>query len=725
MASSITLKSSSYDGRYMKLVCEQTSTSSANNTSTIKWTLTTEGGNENYYSTGPTTVKINGTTVYSKSRVAWDSKTFPASKGSTSGTLTVTHTTDGTKSISVSLSTAIHTSSTSTKTETWTLDSIPRYAKITQFSVARRDETSVIFYWAVDVEYGNAWYSTNDGSTWAQMPNNHIVTGLSANTSYKFKLKIRRKDNLLDTISETVTQSTYDYPYCTESPNFVLGDAVTLKFYNPLNRTFKFYIIGNGIEIDEDYDCSGTSYYGVSSTSTSVPYLYATIPNAKSGRYKVKVVYGSSTKTRDNGNTFSINESVCKPTFTNNFTLKDVGSKTASITNGAFLIKGYSSLTVEIPASAQMQTKYSATPDYYTASFNGTSKPISYSSTGATSCNFGVVNGTGNKTISVGAYDSRTLSTFATKDITIYDYYKPKAYIDVKRINNFGETATLNVTGNYSSLVVGGSAKNTITACKYRYKQKNAENWSDWTTLTTTLNSSTGTFTCSAVELKNLDNNSSYDFEVEVTDSLDNTTTEKAVLNEGQGIFFISSNLKRCFVNGDEILTLNKAYPVGSVYCNSTNTNPSEKLGGTWTLIDKGFTTYAGNSAIYFSPATNVTVSSCAISRSFGTIRIRLLIVVNTTLSDTGMLLGNFVWSEIGITALPFGYYAELAHNDGANGGIVYSVDYDTGNVNQTDLFNVTSMPSGRTFSIDLTFSLEQSRMLDKFCDKFYWKRTA
>ena len=120
----------SYDGRKLRLYCTST-VNVANNTSTIKWTLYSEGGNSNYYSTGPTTVTINGTRVYYKDRVSYSSKTFPASKGSTSGTLTVTHNSDGKKAISVSLSTAIYTATVTTSSGTWTLDNIPRYASIT------------------------------------------------------------------------------------------------------------------------------------------------------------------------------------------------------------------------------------------------------------------------------------------------------------------------------------------------------------------------------------------------------------------------------------------------------------------------------------------------------------------------------------------------------------------------------------------------------------------
>ena len=120
----------SYDGRKLRLYCTST-VNVANNTSTITWTLYSEGGNSNYYSTGPTTVIINGTRVYYKDRVSYSSQTFPASKGNVSGTLTVTHNSDGKKAISVSLATAIYTATVTTNSGTWTLDDIPRQAIIT------------------------------------------------------------------------------------------------------------------------------------------------------------------------------------------------------------------------------------------------------------------------------------------------------------------------------------------------------------------------------------------------------------------------------------------------------------------------------------------------------------------------------------------------------------------------------------------------------------------
>lgn len=146
MANTITLKTSSYDGRYLQVVCTQTP-DEATNTSTISWTLSSVGGTANYYSTGYTELKINGKQVYYKERVNWDSYKFPAGKGSVSGTLVVEHDTTGAASVPVSLSTAIYNSTRRNASDTWELDSIPRGAYITSASNFTSDTNPTIKYY--------------------------------------------------------------------------------------------------------------------------------------------------------------------------------------------------------------------------------------------------------------------------------------------------------------------------------------------------------------------------------------------------------------------------------------------------------------------------------------------------------------------------------------------------------------------------------------------------
>ena len=132
MASTFTLKSEAYDGRYMQLTCTQ-EIDTANNKSIITWVLSSVGGTNNFYSTGPTAIYINGTNVYYKDRVNWDAKVFPAAKGSVSDTIEVAHTDDGSKTITVQLRTIIYYGASSLKvyTKNWELDPIPRGATFT------------------------------------------------------------------------------------------------------------------------------------------------------------------------------------------------------------------------------------------------------------------------------------------------------------------------------------------------------------------------------------------------------------------------------------------------------------------------------------------------------------------------------------------------------------------------------------------------------------------
>lgn len=127
MGASRTIKSTSYDGRYLSLKVEQISSDVATNSSVVKWTLTSTGGSVNYYATGPTKVEVAGNTVYSKTRMG---SVFPAAKGSVSGTKTVYHDEDGTKTISIFLTTAIYTTTTTRWSTKFPLDPIARYATL-------------------------------------------------------------------------------------------------------------------------------------------------------------------------------------------------------------------------------------------------------------------------------------------------------------------------------------------------------------------------------------------------------------------------------------------------------------------------------------------------------------------------------------------------------------------------------------------------------------------
>ena len=117
--------------------------------------------------------------------------------------------------------------------------STPQYARITSFSVSNISGgdglTKVKFSWTVDTTCDYAWYSTDGGNTWNNLPVNNIVSGLSPNTSYNFRLRLRRSDNWLTTDSSIVTKSTYDIAKISSLANFEHGSNPTVGITNPAN----------------------------------------------------------------------------------------------------------------------------------------------------------------------------------------------------------------------------------------------------------------------------------------------------------------------------------------------------------------------------------------------------------------------------------------------------------------------------------------------------------
>lgn len=844
MASSGSFNTSGFNGdstvgnRYLTFSWSVKEQDAKTNKTVISWTLKGAGGTAKYYyKAGNFRVVIDGDTVYSSStRIELYDDTKVAS-----GTKTLSHSTDGTKSFKASVEAGIYNVAVNcTGNGKWSLPTIERYATANQ-SVNSETETTIKMNWSSDSTIDYIWYSTDldttlDTTKWVGVnvtdgkSGTYTISGLKAGTVYKITTRVRRKDSQLTTDSDFLWAETCDYPYCTSAPDFTIGDRVTLRFYNPLSRAFKFYIIGNGTQIDVEYDCSSETYEGVNSPTSSAKYLYETIPNAKSGTYKVKVVYGTSERTKTGG-TYKINEQNCRPTFTT-FSYKDTNDTVSDVTGSdQILVRGKSKLAVYITSANKMTAKNGATPKKYNVSIDTISKNKDYATSDIT-VDVGAISSSGTKRLSVRAYDSRELSALAYKDITVYDYKEPVINASIKRKNNFEAISTLSVSGTYSRLTINNSDKNTITAVSYRYRETGGT-WSSWSALTTTLTS--GKFTCNNVSLT-LDNQKSFEFEIKATDKLASPTKPVSV-DMGQAIFFVSSNKKKAYVNGEEIVTadnvrqtkyytqlspntdlnsivdfgtyrstqasdsatmqnvpaginggfvmyvltwtagltntdyrrqeiiyarttytrhttnggaswsawvttatLESFYPVGAVYCSSTNTNPSSRFGGTWELINKGFkssfseytaeTTTKATSIFkpYANPednTSNVFITSAYVVHNDSTIRVRLCIYTTDTITDTGTTLGTLNFNKIGITNLDMGYFGQTTFSDGANGGIVWNLAYATGVITQADVISTSGLNSESNFYIDLNILTRHEKMLDSFCDKFYWKRTA
>ena len=153
------------------------SQSIVNNTTTISWTLKSNGTMSSgyYVQAGPVTVKIAGTTVLNTT------SRFSMHGGggySKSGTITVPHNEDGTKSVSMSVRAAIYSTSVNcTGSKTFALNNITRYALLDSVSDFTDDVVNdgypTISYsnpagtdLVDDIKIRITWNEENDSTSW-------------------------------------------------------------------------------------------------------------------------------------------------------------------------------------------------------------------------------------------------------------------------------------------------------------------------------------------------------------------------------------------------------------------------------------------------------------------------------------------------------------------------------------------------------------------------------
>ena len=198
------------------------------------------------------------------------------------------------------------------------------------------------------------------------------------------------------------------------------------------------------------------------------------------------------------------------------------------------------------------------------------------------------------------------------------------------------------------------------------------------------------------------------------------------------------------------------SYPTGSVIITSTNTNPGLTFGGTWELFDKEYKASKdrvlnvdyGLGGLKAWEGENYSTAMYAgyAAKSGNDIRLSFTLTTRYALTG-GSALGNRTFgilhpNEVGCTSFdPFNYqlhedrFAYATDKDGLGVYMIRYVIYPTGEFILTHVYDkigaVTGAPSGGALpaeaKIYLTADLHvnAASMLDKFCDKFYWKRTA
>ena len=532
------------DGSYFYVNWQQASQDIANNKTTINYQYGVHCGT-NYYSNA---VRIDYVNI-NEQQVKGSQTYSNLNRGDHelgSGSMDIYHGSDGTKTFNINLSGKNWRVSTVTGSKDFTLNSIPRYTSVTQWSVTSVTETSATLTWKTAdtcsaIRYGKG---TSAGSYTETTVNTNTgsvtITGLTAGQNNTVYFMPKRKDSSLwgngsANVWKDTTAKPYDYPKLDTNggPDFFIESPVTLTIYNPMGKQCTVTVYDkNGDEIGST-TTSDTVAGPFLDDATSKLRMYSSIPNDPNGRYSVKVDTTSHTGTAISGGLYKANPDLCNPIF-EDYTIADVDEDTIALTgNNHYQIVGYSDMAAIIHNEDKAVAQHGATMSYYRFII-GNNPPVDepYSENLDVSA---VVNNAPAGAFYVYAYDSRGLYTLipARYPELVIDYVDiARGQISIERQNSVGEQVTLTFNGTFWNDKFGttGAVDNSITNVRYRYK-KTTESWGDtWngTTAivpTTTAGSNTFSFTGSIKGDTNsgFDASYNYNIEIEVSDELSKT----------------------------------------------------------------------------------------------------------------------------------------------------------------------------------------------------------
>lgn len=473
-------------GRYYTLTVAEQSYDSVANTSVVKWTLSASGDSGTWYDYY-LYASVNGTVVYNKSG-GWSDGAFPAATGSTSGTMTISHNTDGTKSIGFYVEGYAYQYSTKNNSGTLTLTNIDRTAptitasspssitinsmSVTASSNVQCDQFAVR-YGVSDGSYGAWTYWTGDATS-----HTFSLTGLSNNTTYQIQVAGKKKSNGVWGYSSAVTGKTLGASTITSAGNVTLGNACNVK-WTPLNSTFKFtlkFSLGSWSYTTGYISPSTTSAYTY--TGYTIPLTVANqLPNASTGTMTVVL----TTYTSSNAQVGSASSATFTVTVPSSVvpTISSVALQEGTTSGYGVYVKTLSTVKATVTASGA----YSSTIVSRVVKF-GTTSVTTNSSGVATSP---VLSTYGTMTVLTTVTDSRGRTATNSQNITIYDYWQPTANIE---ISISGTTVTTTVTGsiapvnnlNAKSLVITRKRMSDSSTTTYSVNPLSAYNYSvTWT----------------------------------------------------------------------------------------------------------------------------------------------------------------------------------------------------------------------------------------------------
>ena len=468
------------------------------------------------------------------------------------------------------------------------------------------------------------------------------------------------------------------------------------------------------------------------------PQLYSQIPNDNRGTGTIVIqTYNGNTYVGENHYSFTANVVGSNPLFSaDTLSYEDTNSTISAITgSNQKLFKGYSHLKVNMSSGGSARNYATLGTNAYAFSYTGNnSQYANGNSSFPLSKTFNNVSG---NAFTVSLTDSRGNSVAHSKNIAeVYNYTPPRittAY--AKRINPefMGENMTIVVEGTYDNW--GYATKNSCKNFRYRYREIGGS-WAEWT-YPTGMTYANGKFSFEGNIPGSFNIQDTFEFQFYIADKLSDNYSSITKVDPAKATLYMDVDRNiiglcgipenpsdNCaYYKGRELGTANP-YPVGSVYLSANTTDPGDIFGGTWELVDKEF---AQKAEVISGSATYVNYQAVVIHNGHS-IRMRVELTLKTTIGDEAVkLLDMSSWfgSKIGAHDLNYSYFNQVGGSDSGNslvlynftnGAIIETIDTFTDNLNAGDIIIVDHIWLQKA---------NDTSMLDNFCNKFYWKRTA
>lgn len=593
--------SCSYNGRSLTLKITETVNESANS-STLNWTLTSDGGSAAYYTIAPTTITINGTQVYYKARTGYTTHVFPAAKGSTSGSIVIKHNANGTKTnVYVSFKTNVYYESAKecagenvdlTTIQTYGL-TIKNTSNVSGITVNRTSSgyggtgnlsgTSILYY-------GDKLKITATANTGYKIENIDVNgTKISSGSTYTVQKKDVTVSAQVSALASTVS--------ATDATIGSQASTITIKrnstaYYHSLSYKFgtaSGFITSSGSPANPP---NAESKFQTEKIQFSPPAasFYEAIKNAKSGTCTITCKTYSSANS-----TTAIGTSTCSITINTLLNLcKPIVSGSVVDTNAT---------TIKLTGNSSRLIKYKSN-----ALCTITAEPKNSASISSRYINAVAPNAQGIRTISnvsvsefkFSATDSRGYTAESTVQPTVVAYENLTCNPVITRPSPTGSSMVMNISGIVfrGFFDAGKKNENTLTI-KYRYKESAGSTQSDWVTVSDIrYNAESGVTSYSVNNIvigNDFDYQKSYIFTIQATDGANGTvltTVNKEVtVNRGTPVFDWGENdfNINAILNLNNTNILNIIYPVGSIYMHSSSTIPAVVSNiGKWTSVSTG-----------------------------------------------------------------------------------------------------------------------------------------